>query len=55
MDGAKVLHLHTCGPAMLHTKKAVYRPDDLKGTKISGTGPADENAVSDECIEICGF
>jgi TRAP-type transport system periplasmic protein len=34
----KVLWLHAHGPGILHTKKPVYKLEDLKGMKIRATG-----------------
>ncbi len=34
----KVLYLHAHGPGLLHSKKPVYRLEDLKGMKIRSTG-----------------
>ncbi len=36
----KVMYLHGHGPGILHTKKPVYRLEDLKGMKIRCTGMA---------------
>jgi len=35
---AKVMYLHAHGPGFLHTKKAVYKLEDVKGMKIRSTG-----------------
>ncbi|MEN6320828.1 MAG: TRAP transporter substrate-binding protein [Syntrophaceae bacterium] len=40
LDDVKVLFLHAHGPGILHTKKPVYRLEDLRGMKIRGTGLA---------------
>lgn len=37
-DEAQVLYLHAHGPGILHTKKAVHKLEDLKGTRIRSTG-----------------
>ena len=34
----KLMYLHAHGPAIVHTKKPVYKLEDLKGVKIRGTG-----------------
>ena len=34
----KVLYLHAHGPGILHSKKGVYKLEDLKGLKIRATG-----------------
>ena len=34
----KVLYLHAHGPGLLHSKKPVYRLEDLKGMKVRSTG-----------------
>ena len=39
-DEVKVMYLHGHGPAIFHTKKAVYKLEDLKGMKIRCTGLA---------------
>src|SRR4030066_1566986 len=39
-DEVKVMYLHGHGPGILHTKKAVYKLEDLKGMKIRCTGLA---------------
>jgi len=38
LDEVKVLYLHAHGPGLLHSKKAVYKLEDLKGLKIRSTG-----------------
>jgi len=38
LDEVKVLYLHAHGPGILHTKKPVYKLEDLKGMKIRATG-----------------
>jgi len=38
LDEVKVMYLHAHGPGFLHTKKAVYKLEDLKGMKIRSTG-----------------
>jgi TRAP-type C4-dicarboxylate transport system substrate-binding protein len=38
LNEVKVLYLHAHGPGLLHTKKPVYRLEDLKGRKIRCTG-----------------
>jgi TRAP-type transport system periplasmic protein len=38
LDDVKVMYLHAHGPALLHTKTAVNKLEDLKGMKIRGTG-----------------
>lgn len=37
-DEVKVLFLHAHGPGLLHTKKPVYKLEDLKGMKIRSSG-----------------
>ncbi|MBM4330297.1 MAG: TRAP transporter substrate-binding protein [Deltaproteobacteria bacterium] len=37
-DEVQVLYLHAHGPGILHTKKAVHKLEDLKGTRIRSTG-----------------
>jgi TRAP-type C4-dicarboxylate transport system substrate-binding protein len=37
-DDVKVLFLHAHGPGLLHTKKPVYKLEDLKGMKIRSSG-----------------
>jgi TRAP-type C4-dicarboxylate transport system substrate-binding protein len=37
-DEVKVMYLHAHGPAILHTKKPVYKLEDLKGMKVRVTG-----------------
>lgn len=39
-DGTKVMYLHGHGPGVIHTKKGVYKLEDLKGMKIRCTGMA---------------
>jgi TRAP-type C4-dicarboxylate transport system substrate-binding protein len=39
-DEVKTMYLHGHGPAVYHTKKAVYKLEDLKGMKIRCTGLA---------------
>lgn len=39
-DGVKIMYLHAHGPAFLHTKKPVYKLEDLKGMKIRSSGLA---------------
>lgn len=39
-DEVKTMYLHGHGPAIFHTKKAVYKLEDLKGMKIRCTGLA---------------
>jgi TRAP-type C4-dicarboxylate transport system substrate-binding protein len=38
LDETKLMYLHAHGPAFVHTKKPVYKLEDLKGMKIRGTG-----------------
>jgi len=38
LDDVKVLYLHAHGPGILHTKKPVYKLEDLAGMKIRSTG-----------------
>ena len=38
LDETKVLYLHAHGPGILHTKKPVYKLEDLKGMRIRATG-----------------
>jgi len=38
LDEVKVLYLHAHGPGLLHSKRAVYKMEDLKGLKIRSTG-----------------
>ncbi|MBA4418224.1 MAG: C4-dicarboxylate ABC transporter substrate-binding protein [Syntrophus sp. (in: bacteria)] len=40
LDEVKVLYLHAHGPGLLHTKKPVYKLEDMKGMKIRATGLA---------------
>jgi TRAP-type C4-dicarboxylate transport system substrate-binding protein len=40
LDEVKVLFLHAHGPGLLHTKKPVYKLEDVKGMKIRATGLA---------------
>ncbi len=40
LDDVKVMYLHGHGPAIFHTKKPVYKLEDLKGMKIRCTGLA---------------
>jgi TRAP-type C4-dicarboxylate transport system substrate-binding protein len=40
IDEVKVMYLHGHGPGILHTKKPVYKLEDLKGMKIRCTGMA---------------
>ncbi len=42
----KVMYLHGHGPGILHTKKAVRKLEDLKGTKIRCTGLAAKIAAA---------
>jgi TRAP-type C4-dicarboxylate transport system substrate-binding protein len=37
-DDTKVMYMHACGPGFLHTKKPVYKLEDLKGMKIRTFG-----------------
>jgi TRAP-type C4-dicarboxylate transport system substrate-binding protein len=37
-DDIKVLYLHGHGPGLLHTKKPVYKLEDLRGMKIRASG-----------------
>ena len=37
-DEVKVLFLHAHGPGILHTKKPIYKLEDLKGVKIRSSG-----------------
>ena len=37
-DETQVMYLHAHGPGILHTKKPVYKLEDLKGLKIRSTG-----------------
>jgi TRAP-type C4-dicarboxylate transport system substrate-binding protein len=39
-DDVKVMYLHCHGPAIFHTKRAVYKLEDLRGMKIRCTGLA---------------
>jgi TRAP-type C4-dicarboxylate transport system substrate-binding protein len=39
-DEVKIMYLHAHGPGFLHTKKPVYKLEDLKGMKIRCTGLA---------------
>jgi len=39
-EGTQVMYFHAHGPGILHTKKAVYKLEDLKGMKIRCTGMA---------------
>jgi len=45
-DGTKVMYLHGHGPGLIHTKKAVYKLEDLKGMKIRCTGMAAKIAAA---------
>jgi len=38
LDEVKVLYLHAHGPGILHTKKPVYKLEELKGMRIRSTG-----------------
>jgi len=38
LEDTKVMYLHAHGPGILHTKKPVYKLEDLKGMKIRSTG-----------------
>jgi TRAP-type C4-dicarboxylate transport system substrate-binding protein len=38
LDEVKVLYLHAHGPGIIHTKKPVYKLEDLKGMKIRAQG-----------------
>lgn len=38
LDDVKVLYIHAHGPGLLHSKKAVYTLDDIRGLKIRSTG-----------------
>lgn len=38
LEKVKVLYLHAHGPGLLHTKKPVYKLEDLQGMKIRCTG-----------------
>ena len=38
LEEVKVLYLHAHGPGLLHSKKPVYKLEDLKGLKIRSTG-----------------
>jgi len=38
LDEVKVLYLHAHGPGILHTKRPVYKLEDLKGMKIRAQG-----------------
>lgn len=38
LEEVKVLYLHAHGPGILHSKKAVYKLEDVKGLKIRSTG-----------------
>jgi TRAP-type transport system periplasmic protein len=38
LDETKLMYLHAHGPAIVHTKTAVNKLEDLKGMKIRGTG-----------------
>jgi len=40
LDEVKILFLHAHGPGILHTKKPVYKLEDVKGMKIRATGLA---------------
>ncbi|OPY80671.1 MAG: Sialic acid-binding periplasmic protein SiaP precursor [Syntrophorhabdus sp. PtaU1.Bin153] len=40
LNEVKVLFLHAHGPGILHTKKPVYKLEDMKGMKIRATGLA---------------
>jgi len=37
-DETQVMYLHAHGPGLLHTKKPVYKLEDVKGMKIRSTG-----------------
>lgn len=37
-DEVKVMYIHGHGPGLLHTKKPVYKLEDVKGMKIRGPG-----------------
>lgn len=38
LSKVKVMYLHAHGPGLLHSKKAVYRLEDVRGLKIRSTG-----------------
>ena len=38
LSKVKVMYLHAHGPGLLHSKKAVYKLEDIKGLKIRSTG-----------------
>ncbi len=38
LSRVKVLYLHAHGPGLLHSKKGVYKLEDLKGLKVRATG-----------------
>jgi len=42
LKNVKLLYVHAHGPGLLHTKKAVYKLNDLKGLKIRATGISSE-------------
>lgn len=53
-DGVKVMYLYAAGPGILHTKKPVYKLEDLKGMKIRCTGLATKivNALGGSPVAI---
>lgn len=38
LSNVKVLYLHAHGPGLLHSKKGIYKLEDVKGLKIRATG-----------------
>jgi TRAP-type C4-dicarboxylate transport system substrate-binding protein len=38
LNKVKVMYLHAHGPGLLHSKKAVYKLEDMKGLKVRSTG-----------------
>ena len=46
LDDVKVLYLHAHGPGILHTKKPVYKLEDLKGMRIRATGLASKIVIA---------
>jgi TRAP-type C4-dicarboxylate transport system substrate-binding protein len=40
LDETKLMYLHAHGPGLIHTKKPVYKLEDLKDMKIRSTGTA---------------
>ena len=38
LDNVQVMYLHAHGPGILHSKKPIYKLEDLKGLKIRATG-----------------